>query len=77
MTPLDLATDGYLHDPLCMATNGYICITVLVSGRGRSGLSKRQKLLRREMLDDEALMRQLVREDEELISLMISAVNLF
>lgn len=77
MTPIDVATGGYLNGPLCTATDGYICVTVVVQktgGRGQ-GLTKRQKMMRLEQLNKSYIMEQLVREDEELIAIIVASVD--
>ena len=58
--------------------NGYhgaVLVTVVTRALGGRGLTKRQKIMRRDQLEDAVLMKQLVREDEELIAIVVASLD--
>ena len=63
ISPIDMATDGYLNSPLSVATDGYLHILLDVRG-GTSDKAKRM-----------LLMAKLRREDEEILAIILAAVE--
>jgi len=67
-----VATEGFLSGLLAIATDGYICdleIDVIVPGGGASK-KKRQKQ------EQDPLMAQALREDDELIAIVMVATRI-
>lgn len=73
INPLTVTTAGYLDYPLCVSTGGYVCVTAIVTLPG-GGYTSRSSLLP-SYERDKIPFEQLVREDEELIAIVIAAVT--
>ena len=81
VSPLDIATQGYLCSPLSVATDGYICIDVEVdkpvikkpggSGGGRSKTTYKQPYKIPEKVSEEDYNIYLKRKEEEEVLLFI------
>jgi len=74
LEPISIATKGYVcrfvPDPIAIATKGYVCADRFVVGGGDSLIQRR----RREELDT-SIDALLVREDEEILALIMAATR--
>jgi len=79
ISPIDIATDGYLNSPLAVAADGYLTLftvsTVKKGGGGQKGglQHPRNYTVTPDQLDD--LRAQLEREDEEIIAIVMAAME--
>lgn len=75
LEPISIATKGYVCnfdlDPIAIATKGYVCAPVPFAGGGGDSLIQRR---RREELDT-SIDALLVREDEEILALIMAATR--
>lgn len=73
LEPISIATKGYVcrfvPDPIAIATKGYVCAVRLVVGGGDSMLHRGRRGL------DTSIDALLVREDEEVLAIIIAAAR--
>jgi hypothetical protein len=78
ISPVDVATSGYLNSPLSAASDGYLTLFTVVTkpkgGGGTGGLQDpRYYTITPEKLDE--LRAQLEREEEEIIAIIMVAME--
>lgn len=79
VSPIDVATDGYLNSPLSVAADGYLTLFTVVTkpkggGGQKGGLQHpRTYTVTPDQIDD--LRAQLEREDEEIIAIVMAAME--
>lgn len=79
VSPIDVATDGYLNSPLSAAADGYLTLFTVVTkkpgGGGQKGglQSTKHYTVTPDQIDD--LRAQLEREDEEIIAIVMAAME--
>lgn len=73
LEPISIATKGYVctfsPEPIAIATKGYICVIRFVGGGGDSFIQRRREEL------DTSIDALLVREDEEILALIMAATR--
>ncbi len=73
LEPISIATKGYIcnfdPDPIAIATKGYVCAPVFAGGGGDSILHRGRRGL------DTSIDALLVREDEEVLAIIIAAAR--
>ena len=84
ISPIDIATDGYLNSPLAVAADGYLTVFTVSPFEGDGGKKggggqkgglqhPRHYTVTPDQLDD--LRAQLEREDEEIIAIVMAAME--
>ena len=69
ISPIAIGTEGYLNSPLSVSVLGYLTIAI-EDAVLRGGDSSKRAL--RLLMPDERLDRQLKREDDEILSIIIA-----
>jgi len=64
--PLDVVTEGYLNSPLSVATSGYLYIAIVSDSGGHK---------RNVYAPSEELLKRRIRDDEEVIQIIVMAVQ--
>lgn len=67
ISPLNVATDGYLDSPLSVATSGYLYIAIVQDNTGHK---------RAVYYNDEQELQRKIRDDEEVVLILTLANNL-
>ena len=76
VSPIDVATQGYLNSPLSVAVDGYLIIevdAVVDRGGGSSAKTRTYRTLPGETL--ESWKERMMREDEEILEIIIVATR--
>ena len=79
ISPVDVATDGYLNSPLSAAVNGYLTLfTVVVKKKGGGGQKgglqdPRTYTVTPDKID--GLLQKLQEEDQEIVAIVMAAME--